>query len=133
MKFRRKNIRLPGPSYICPEWYFLTACTQDRISRFWDGRVVGETLGLLLEESQANSFAIQAYSFMPDHLHLLTNGMRATADCLRFVKVFKQRSAYRFKQETGLRLWQHKTYDHILRRDESWEGVAYYIWMNPVR
>ena len=133
MEFRRKNIRLPRPCYTGPQWYFLTACTQDRVPRFWDAGLVAKTLGLLVEESQANGLAIQAYCFMPDHLHLLTNGTRVTADCLRFVKVFKQRSAYAFKQETGLRLWQHKPYDHILRRDESWEAVAYYIWMNPVR
>ena len=133
MKFRRKNIRLPGPCYIGPQWHFLTACTQDRVPRFWDGRLVAEALGFLIEESQTNGFAIQAYCFIPDHLHLLTNGTHAEADCSRFVKVFKQRSAYAFRRETGLRLWQHKAYDHILRPGERWEAVASYIWMNPVR
>src|SRR5580700_1492694 len=70
---------------------------------------------------------------MPDHLHLLTHGTRPEPDCLGFEKAFKQRSAYQFKLTTGLRLWQHKPYDHILRDGESWEAVAYYIWMNPVR
>jgi hypothetical protein len=52
---------------------------------------------------------------------------------MAFVNGFKQRSAFEFKQQRGERLWQHKTFDHILRPSERWEAVAYYIWMNPVR
>jgi hypothetical protein len=33
MEFRRINIRLPATSYIGRQWYFLTACTQDRVPR----------------------------------------------------------------------------------------------------
>jgi putative transposase len=133
MEFRRKNIRLKRPCYIGPQWYFLTACTQDRVPRFLDGYLVAETLALLRKESQANRFAIQAYCLMPDHLHVLTNGTDLTADFLRLIKIFKQRSAFAFKQNSGLRLWQHQSYDHVLRQDQSWQAVAYYIWMNPIR
>jgi putative transposase len=133
MKFRRKNIRLPGACYVGPQWYFLTNCTQDRIPRFHDGTVVTEVLDFMVAESQTYGFALQAYCFMPDHLHLLTNGTHKAADCLGFVKTFKQRSGYAFKQRTLKRLWQVRPYDHILRPNESWEAIAYYIWMNPVR
>ncbi len=133
MQLRRRNIRLKRPCYIGPQWYFLTACAQDRLPRFLDGCLVSETLGLLREESQANCFAIQAYCFMPDHLHFLANGTHLAADFLRLTKIFKQRSAFAFKQKASLRLWQHRSYDHILRQGERWEAVAYYIWMNPVR
>jgi putative transposase len=133
MEFRRKNIRLERPCYIGLQWYFLTACTQDRVPRFLDGHLVAETLALLRKESQANRFAVQAYCFMPDHLHVLTNGTDLTADFLRLIKIFKQRSAFAFKQNSGLRLWQHQSYDHVLRQDESWQAVAYCIWMNPIR
>ena len=133
MKFRRKNIRLPPSCYLGPQWYFLTTCTLGRIPRFQDGRLVAEALGFLVEEAHTHGFDIQAYCFMPDHLHLLTNGTHPAADCLTFVKTFKQRSGFAFKQRTRERLWQDRPYDHILRPDESWEAVAYYIWMNPVR
>jgi REP element-mobilizing transposase RayT len=133
MKFRRKNIRLPPSCYLGPQWYLLTTCTLGRIPRFQDGRLVAEALGFLVEEAHTHGFDIQAYCFMPDHLHLLTNGAHPAADCLTFVKTFKQRSGFAFKQRTRERLWQDRPYDHILRPDESWEAVAYYIWMNPVR
>jgi hypothetical protein len=33
----------------------------------------------------------------------------------------------------GKPLWQKGFYEHILRRDDSLESVAWYIWLNPVR
>ena len=90
-------------------------------------------MDLLVEESRRQRFDLQAYCFMPDHLHLLTNGTHPAADCLAFIKTFRQRSGFFFKQQTQESLWQDRPYDHILREDERWEPVAYYIWMNPVR
>ena len=133
MEFRRKNIRLPRASYLGHQWYFLTACTQDRSPRLQDALLVCQHLDLLTLQAREQCFDIQAYCFMPDHLHLLVSAKHEASDCLAFIDGFKQRSAFAFKQATGARLWQHKPYDHILRRDEHWEGVAYYIWMNPVR
>lgn len=133
MRFRRKNIRLPRSCYIGQQWYFLTACTQDRVLRYQDSSLVGEHVQFLRQEAQEKSFAINAYCFMPDHLHLLVSGARETSDCLAFINGFKQRTGFPFTQRTGQRLWQHKSYDHILRPDERWEAIAYYIWMNPVR
>jgi REP element-mobilizing transposase RayT len=88
---------------------------------------------LLKEEAEKKRFFIQAYCFMPDHLHLLVSGQHSSSDCLAFINTFKQRSGFAFKQNVGKRLWQHKPYDHILRPEEPWESIAYYIWMNPVR
>ena len=133
MEFRRKNIRLPRACYIGQQWYFLTACTEARIRRLQYADLVDEHLTILRQKARGKSFAIQAYCFMPDHLHLLVSGLQASSDCLAFINGFKQISAYRFKQRAGQRLWQHKPYDHILRPHERWEAVAYYIWMNPVR
>jgi putative transposase len=133
MDVRRKNIRLPHADYLGRQWYFLTACTQDRLPCLQDGALVIEHLDLLTLESNKQCFDIQAYCFMPDHLHLLVSGMEEASDCLAFIYGFKQRSAYAFKQTAGVRLWQHRAYDHVLRPKESWEAVAYYIWMNPVR
>jgi putative transposase len=133
MDFRRKNIRLPRSSYIGRQWYFLTTCTLDRLPRFQDGTLVSEALDFLVQESRLEGIDIQAYCFMPDHLHLLANGTHPAADCLAFVKGFKQRAGFSFKQQKQESLWQDRPYDHILRQDERWEPVAYYIWMNPVR
>jgi len=133
VQFRRKNIRLPRHCYVEQQWYFLTACAQGRVAAFRNAGLVEEHLALLGERARAEGFAVQAYCFMPDHLHLLVSGSDPTSDCLTFINGFKQRSGFRFKQRAGQQLWQQKSYDHILRPGERWEAVAYYIWMNPVR
>jgi putative transposase len=76
---------------------------------------------------------MQAYCFLPDHLHLLVSGTHDDSDLQVFVVGFKQRSAYAFRRKTGQRLWQYNYYDHVLQPDERWESVACYIWLNPVR
>jgi len=70
---------------------------------------------------------------MPDHLHLLSCDLMADVSLTRFITRFKQQTAHRFSQQNHERLWQKKYHDHILRADEHWEPVAFYIWMNPVR
>lgn len=131
--FQRKNIRLPCAHYLGHHWYFLTACTQDRVPRLNEAELVSHHLALLTEHAQRDSLIVIAYCFMPDHLHLLVSGSRDDSNCLAFMRTFKQRSGFAFQRSSGARLWQHKFYDHILRPRDRWESVAYYIWMNPVR
>ena len=131
--FRRKNIRLPRAHYSGRQWYFLTACTQDRIPRLSDAALVSRHIALFTDQAQRDSFVVIAYCFMPDHLHLLVSGSRDDANCLAFMRTFKQRSGFAFRRSGGKRLWQHRFYDHILRPKDQWESVAYYIWTNPVR
>jgi putative transposase len=132
-EFRRKNIRLPASEYIGRKWYFLTMVVEGREHRLLDPPRVVEHLDHLQECAQASHFQIPAYCFMPDHLHLLTNGIEENSDLLKFADDFKQDTGFDFKQQSGIRFWQKKFHDHILRSNERWESVACYIWMNPVR
>ena len=118
MAFRRIHIRLESGRYKDCQWYFLTMCTETRTNRFHNTKLVAILQELLKKESTINGFNLYAYCFMPNHLHILINGTKEDSDLLRFVKGFKQRSAYSFKQSTGHRLWQKKFYDHILRPSE---------------
>jgi REP element-mobilizing transposase RayT len=70
---------------------------------------------------------------MPDHVHLLLEGLYPTTDLLGFVKAVKTKSSTPFTRKTARPLWQKKFYDHILRRNDSPDDVAWYIWKNPVR
>jgi REP element-mobilizing transposase RayT len=75
---------------------------------------------------------VLAYTFMPDHLHLLLQGSERS-DFVRFMKRFKQDTAFSFKRLTGEPLWQKGYHDHILRREEDLVDVAQYIAANSVR
>jgi REP element-mobilizing transposase RayT len=70
---------------------------------------------------------------MPDHVHLLTQGLTPTTNLLGFLKDLKRQTGYDYKQQTAQQLWQKKSYDHALRSTDPPDQVAWYIWMNPVR
>jgi putative transposase len=78
-------------------------------------------------------FAIVAYCFMPDHVHLLVEGLTDGSDCLAFIRRAKQFSGFYFKKAHGQRLWQRYGFERVLRNDESMLSVARYILENPVR
>jgi putative transposase len=78
-------------------------------------------------------FALIAYCFMPDHLHLLIKGGCEASDCRAFVRRAKQYSGFYYAKAHGGKLWQRYGYDHVLRDEEKTAIVARYILNNPVR
>jgi len=70
---------------------------------------------------------------MPDHLHLLIEGLCADSDLLRFMKMFRQRSGHSYHARENGRLWQEGFVDTFLRAEEASCDVARYIIANPVR
>jgi REP element-mobilizing transposase RayT len=70
---------------------------------------------------------------MPDHIHLLVEGMACDSDLQRFVKLSKQRSGFIFARTARQTLWQEGYFDRVLRRDEDAKAIARYILENPVR
>jgi REP element-mobilizing transposase RayT len=80
-----------------------------------------------------HALAIHAYCIMPDHVHLLSQGLTPTSDLLRFLTDLKRQTGFAYKQESRRQLWQKKSYDHALRSSDPPDLVAWYIWMNPVR
>jgi len=81
----------------------------------------------------AQRMAILAFCFMPDHLHLLVEGMSERSSLLEFVRAAKQRSGFAFSRMFGIRLWQRYGYERVLRNDENALSVAAYVVANPVR
>ena len=131
--FYHRNIRLPATEYIGKKTHFLTLCCASRAVHLSNPRLCKWLLSLLAEESSTAGFLIPAYCFMPDHLHLLVEGISSVSNLLAFIKVFKHKSGELFHHKTGRILWQKKFYDHILRSSDSLGAVAWYIWLNPVR
>ena len=71
---------------------------------------------------------------MPDHLHLVLEGMSQSSDFRHFAKVSKQRVDYVFRTQLAIRTtWQEGYYDRVLRPEEDPKAVARYIIENPVR
>lgn len=133
MVFPRKPIRLPHSDYLGCRWFFLTTCCDERRPLFSSEPLARQFVDLLRTESVESSFAVHAYCVMPDHVHLLVEGLKPGCDLVQFIKILKQKSGFAHAKNTGTRLWQRFFYDHVLRPNDSADGVAWYIWLNPVR
>jgi REP element-mobilizing transposase RayT len=84
---------------------------------------------LLAELALERGTDLYAWCIMPDHVHLLMQDQ----DIVKFVRLFKGRMTPKSRTLDPTRsLWQRSFYDHALRKEESLETVAVYIWQNPV-
>jgi putative transposase len=119
--------------YVGRSSYFVTLCCAGRRPAFADSCSAIELIETLRKNSVAQSFAVNAYCAMPDHFHMFVAGIEPASDLLAFVKNIKQTTSRVYHRRSGETLWQKKFYDHILRPRDNAEGVAAYIWMNPVR
>ena len=133
MTFPRKKIRLPAASYAGLRRYFLTFCCFERRECFGQTEFNQYFIGKLREQLAVHQFAAPAYCLMPDHVHLLIEALTVNSNLGPFVKTLKQATGFEFERRTGQRLWQKYYYDHVLRPKDDPDGVAWYIWLNPVR
>ena len=69
---------------------------------------------------------------MPDHLHLLVEGLSDSADCKSFIRAAKQYAAYYFSRQNRAKLWERYCLEHILRDDFERATTIGYIVQNPV-
>jgi putative transposase len=129
----RKQIRLPPGEYLGTAISFVTICCEDRIAIFQDPKRCRVAIDSLRRTSQAMQFLVHAFCLMPDHVHLLVEGISPGSDLVRFVSQWKQQAGYLFRKELRKGFWQRRFYDHILRSGEAVDAVAWYIGMNPVR
>lgn len=71
---------------------------------------------------------------MPDHVHLVIEGLEERSDLKQFIRLAKQLSGYYWSQtHQGQRLWQRYGYERVLRDDEATRDVVRYVLENPLR
>jgi REP element-mobilizing transposase RayT len=133
MTFPRKRIRLPSANYIGLQRYFLTFCCSERRECFLWADFNNYFVEQLRQQSATYQFVVPSYCLMPDHVHLLVEGLSVNSNLTPFVKAFKQVTGFEFERRTGQRLWQRYYYDHVLRPKDDPNSVAWHIWLNPVR
>jgi putative transposase len=89
--------------------------------------------GQILRAAREEEFAIIAYCFMPEHLHMVVEGAAENSDLKTFISRAKQFSAYEHSQRAGKRLWQRYCFEHVIRDCESTQRQVAYVLQNPVR
>jgi putative transposase len=148
----RKLNRLRLSEYIGAKAYSLTLATAARQPWLAEEAVGHYCLEALRETSARLRFDVYAYCFMPDHLHLLVGSSCDDGDLIDFVKRFKQKTGWWFKNreiagalkasptgsigsqdKNAVSLWQRSYYDHIIRSEDNLRAAAEYIIANPVQ
>ena len=129
----KKSVRLKNFSYKGYYRYFITICTAGNKNVFNGIESIKWILEILKEKSVSFKFKILAYCFMPDHLHILIEGIHENSDMTGFIKSFKQNTSFHYKKKFNDYLWQPSFYEHILRTEEDTVKVVEYIFENPVR
>ena len=123
--------RLENVSYTGRVRYFLTFCTRARLEAFKDPEVAAQTLEQIQRTAAIERFAILACCVMPDHVHLLVEGLDTSSDLKRFAKMAKQRSGGVYRRRRKQRLWQEGYYERVLRDADDAPDFARYIINNP--
>lgn len=125
--------RIKGFSYIGPYRYFITFCCLGRAAVFTDIRLGQSVVWQFRRTCREKKFAILAYCVMPDHAHLLLEGMDDASNLTVLIKTAKQSSGQRFAARMKRPLWEEGFHDRVLRPEEDPKRFARYIIENPVR
>jgi hypothetical protein len=81
---------------------------------------------------EGQRYALDEYVVMPNHVHVLVKPLprHGLADILHSWKSYTANRINRRLGRTG-QLWQHESYDHIVRNESAMEAIRRYIRANP--
>ena len=128
-----KPDRLPAFDYLGLHHYFLTFCTFERARAFELTERVDLVRTQFRRACVEERFALLAYCFMPEHVHLLVEARADDSHGLRFIRSAKQYSGFHYRRVFGVTLWQRYGFERVLRNNEDSLRVARYILENPMR
>jgi putative transposase len=131
--------------------FYLTSVPKDRLPVFQTDEIKIVTCKALDEARKSGGFALYAYVIMPDHLHVISDSARSSADTLRFINGIigrrvidhlKQRgfesSLLKLRRETSKNnylysLWDHHPNVRLLMTEKTLMERVHYTHRNPVR
>jgi REP element-mobilizing transposase RayT len=83
-------------------------------------------------------FSLHGAVVMPDHVHLVLTPLRdddgpfSVADIMQGIKSSSAHEINRALSRAG-QVWQHESFDHVLRQEEGIAAKVEYVIQNPVR
>jgi REP-associated tyrosine transposase len=129
----RRPTRIQGFTYRGCHRYFVTTCTLQRVAHFSKPEDAGELAARIPPIFEEHSFDVLAYCVMPDHVHILLEGMSDDADFRNAVRVWKLRTGYAWRMKHQTALWQIGYWERVLREKDDARAVIRYMLENPVR
>jgi putative transposase len=83
-------------------------------------------------EAELDQYKLLAYVVMPNHVHALLTPKVEVSRLMNGLKGTTALAANKILKRTGKPFWQDESFDHWLRRDESFPRFISYIERNPV-
>jgi putative transposase len=130
-----RNQRLSAEQYaIVGNVGFFSIRAHRKTTPFVVAELNEAVVATLLEERLRLGMELYVYCLMPDHLHVLIGPKQPGLSMLTFIDQFKGKST-RVSWPHGWqgKLWQPRSYDHLVRRSEDLRAIAEYVLDNPVR
>jgi REP element-mobilizing transposase RayT len=84
-------------------------------------------------------YTLSAYCLMPNHVHVIIQQERGTADnpfpLSKITQSWKRHSSTKIKKTLGIAdsVWQAESYDHVIRNEQELMHYLEYVMENPVQ
>ena len=130
---QERHHRLPDEIYRGIQTVAFTLCLKDRCEYFISSKRCIVFVDLLFSSAKKFKCEVVVYLFMPDHCHIILEGMDDDGNALSAIKAFKQKSGYWLSRYEPEIKWQKDFYDHIIRKEENLRKQIDYTLANPVR
>lgn len=133
MPDRTGSHRLARPAY---QGRVIGAFTLNVLHRKWlfkDTETHCAVLGCMERSAEENQVAVPVYCFMPDHVHIIVQGLNESSDIWRFVVAFKQYSGWWLKCNRPRFRWHRSFWDHLVQDDRDLKNQVRYVILNPVK
>lgn len=125
---KRKCLRLKHYSYNSDGYYFVTICTVDKRPLINRHRAIVENF-LLSLPVRFTGLALDYYTLMDDHIHLILNFEGVRTSLGEIIRTFKALIKY----ESGEKeFWQRNYYEHVIRNEKALNKIREYIQNNPM-
>ena len=95
--------------------------------------VFGSLRTLLEHATRSCTCTVTTYCFMPDHCHIMVQGLDETSDPWLAMVKFKQTSARLLTGKPWWRRWQERFDVRVIAPDEGVREIEAYVINNPVR
>jgi putative transposase len=125
---KRKCLGLKHYSYNSDGYYFVTICTVDKRPLINRHRAIVENF-LLSLPVRFTGLALDYYTLMDDHIHLILNFEGVGTSLGEIIRTFKALIKY----ESGEKeFWQRNYYEHVIRNEKALNKIREYIQNNPM-
>jgi putative transposase len=133
MGIRERPHRLPGYAYRGRVVAVFTLCAYAKGPALASERIAEALAAMLAAAARKNGCRVLAYCFMPDHVHLVLQGLDDESDLRKTVADFKQATGFWFARNEKNVRWQKDFYDRIVRSPHHVAAEVRYVLENPVR